>query len=403
MREWSSYSLGSLFDFSNGVNTDKSAYGSGVPFANVLEVITNESLTEELIPGRVRLQPSELRRYEVLPGDVLFNRTSETPDEVGLASTFVGHGGVVFGGFVLRGRPKSDVLDVSYSKYALRAADVRAQIVARGQGGIRANIGQRDLATVVVRLPELSEQIKVAEALDDASALVSSVRRLLAKKRNLAQGMVRALISGRDRLPGYSNPWTTFKLGSRADVRSGGTPSTFMPSFWGGDIKWMSSGEVHLRNVYDVVGRITQAGLQQSSARLLPPNTVLVALAGQGRTRGSVAISRVELATNQSLAGVIAHETLDPDFLYYNLSARYLELRGGSAGDGGRGGLNLTALKELNITAPELDEQRAISRLLRDVDAEISVLEQRLVSAESVKVGMSQKLLRSNGDEEVAV
>jgi type I restriction enzyme, S subunit len=142
---WKAFSLGDLFDFSNGVNADRSAYGDGIPFVNVLEVIANEALTDELIPGRIKLPSSLATRYQVRHGDVLFNRTSETQEEVGLASVYIGGGAVVFGGFVFRAQPRTKLLDVAYSKYAMRAHPVREQIMARGQGGIRANIGQRDL------------------------------------------------------------------------------------------------------------------------------------------------------------------------------------------------------------------------------------------------------------------
>src|SRR4051812_49432585 len=102
---WHKYELGQLFSFSNGINADKSAYGSGTPFINVLEVITNESLTAQDIPGRVTLPKKVLARYQVKRGDVLLNRTSETQDEVGLTSVYVDEQPVVFGGFVFRGQP----------------------------------------------------------------------------------------------------------------------------------------------------------------------------------------------------------------------------------------------------------------------------------------------------------
>lgn len=126
--DWTTHRLGELFEFSNGINADKSAYGQGTPFVNVLEVITSESLAVDAIPGRIALPKSTLVRYRVNHGDVLFNRTSETQDEVGLSSTYLGDEPVVFGGFVFRAQPKTAHLDVGYSKYCLRGDDVRSQI-----------------------------------------------------------------------------------------------------------------------------------------------------------------------------------------------------------------------------------------------------------------------------------
>ena len=108
---------------------------------------------------------------------------------------------IVFGGFVFRGRPLTNSLDLYYSKYALRTAQVRDQVTARGQGGIRANIGQRDLKAIVVTLPTVPEQHVIAEALDDASSQIKLLELLIAKKQEIKQGMMQQLLTGRTRLP----------------------------------------------------------------------------------------------------------------------------------------------------------------------------------------------------------
>lgn len=87
----------------NGVNADGDAYGTGVPFINVLEVITNSHLRITEVPGKVKLPAGTLNNYLVKKGDILFNRTSETQEEVGLASVYLDDEPVVFGGFVIRG------------------------------------------------------------------------------------------------------------------------------------------------------------------------------------------------------------------------------------------------------------------------------------------------------------
>lgn len=77
--------------------------------------------------------------------------------------------------------------------------------------------------------------------------------------------------------------WEIRKIGDFTDCTAGGTPSTQISAYWGGEIPWMSSGELHLKRVYDVVGRITQLGLNNSSTKFIPENSVLVGLAGQGK------------------------------------------------------------------------------------------------------------------------
>jgi type I restriction enzyme S subunit len=104
--DWAVTSMGELFTFQNGVNAGKAAYGKGTPFINVLEVITYPTLVETKIPGRISLPPQATSTFRVQTGDVLFNRTSETQEEVGLASVYIDNREVVFGGFVIRARPQ---------------------------------------------------------------------------------------------------------------------------------------------------------------------------------------------------------------------------------------------------------------------------------------------------------
>jgi type I restriction enzyme S subunit len=155
------------------------------------------------------------------------------------------------------------------------------------------------------------------------------------------------------------------RIGDVANVSAGATPSAGVAEYWeNGSIPWMNSGEVNKGTVYDTDTKITQAGYDSCSTRMLPPNTVVVALAGQGKTRGLVARTRVALCTNQSLAAIVPNRSLDSDFLYYYLSTQYQNLREISSGDGTRGGLNLQLIRSYRVPIPPLEIQREIVRNL---------------------------------------
>lgn len=201
------------------------------------------------------------------------------------------------------------------------------------------------------------------------------------------------LLTGKKRLPGFSEWWETKKIGEFADCTAGGTPSTLMPSYWGGSIRWMNSGELNQRFVSEVAGRITDDGLRNSSTTIIPRKCVLIGLAGQGKTRGTVAINLVETCTNQSIAAVLPSPAFVPEYLYYNLDMRYDELRGLSTGDGGRGGLNLTIIKAVPVPFPKIEEQTAIATILSNMDAEIAALEAKLGKTRQLRQGMMQELL----------
>lgn len=187
--------------------------------------------------------------------------------------------------------------------------------------------------------------------------------------------------------------WEVKKVSEFTNVTSGGTPSTAIKEFWGGKIKWMNSGELNLKRVYDVENRITQQGLKNSATKLIPTNCILIGLAGQGKTRGTVAINYVELCTNQSIAAIFPCNEIEPEYLYQNLDSRYNELRNESTGDGGRGGLNLRIIKNLLIPIPFKEEQIAIANALLETDELISSLENLIAKKQNIKSGTMQILL----------
>jgi len=276
--------------------------------------------------------------------------------------------------------------------YLLKASEPRLR--EAGQSGSQMNVNSDIVRGLTVRIPSsVEEQARVASVLWDVDDLIASLENTIVKKRAIKQGIMQDLLTGRTRLPGFGDPWQVRKVGDFAQVKAGGTPSTAVSRYWGGEIRWMSSGEIHQKRVHEVAGRITADGLRESAARLLPVGTILMALAGQGKTRGTVAVSRVELSTNQSIAGILPGDEHDSDFLYYSLDTRYSELRGESTGDGGRGGLNLTIINRLDVYMPDVEEQRAIARVLVDVDDELDGLSRRLEATRAIKQGMMQELL----------
>jgi len=127
--EWDVFELGELFEFKNGINAGKESYGKGVKFIHVMEVIYHDFISPDMIPGTVQISDEQKELYLVKDGDVLFNRTSETIEEIGMSAVYNGNEDVVFGGFVIRGRPILNAIDPVYKRYCLRSNLVRNQII----------------------------------------------------------------------------------------------------------------------------------------------------------------------------------------------------------------------------------------------------------------------------------
>lgn len=155
------------------------------------------------------------------------------------------------------------------------------------------------------------------------------------------------------------------KIKEVADCIAGATPSKTKYEYWeNGTIPWLSSGEVNKVEIFDTDTKITQLGYDNSSTKMVPENTVVIALAGQGKTRGTVAITHLSLCTNQSLCSIVTKDELNPRFLFHYLRGQYGNLRKLSSGDGGRGGLNLKIIGNIEIPVPPLPVQEEIVRIL---------------------------------------
>lgn len=202
------------------------------------------------------------------------------------------------------------------------------------------------------------------------------------------------------RFPAFQSTeqWKTKKLGDIAELYAGATPSTSVLEYWTeGTIPWMSSGEVHNGQIFETEKKITTLGYDRSSTKMVPANTVIVALAGQGKTRGSVAITRISLCTNQSLCSILPNETYDSDYLYFFLKSQYETLRFISSGDGTRGGLNLQMLRDFLIPFPSLEEQHIIALFLSSIDSFISSINGKVEQLKIHKKSLMQKLFPQKG------
>ncbi len=161
--------------------------------------------------------------------------------------------------------------------------------------------------------------------------------------------------------------WHKRKIGEVCHLMTGGTPSRTNPDFFGGDIRWLVSGDIHKGEILDCDGRITKAGMNSCNAKLLPVDSVMIALNGQGKTRGTVAILRVPATCNQSLVSICPNDPkrLLPEFLYANLLGRYQEIRQ-MTGDSGndRRGLNMGLIANIEVPIAPLPEQQRIVGIL---------------------------------------
>jgi type I restriction enzyme S subunit len=399
--DWDVVPFSRLFAFTNGVNADKTSYGKGVRFINVLEPIRYSHIYGPEVPGRVEVSVSAASTYSVRRGDIVFNRTSETDSDLGLAAVYLGSEHVVFGGFVIRGRPLDDTLDPMYSGYALRAKMIRSQIVPMGQGAVRSNISQQSLGRVLVAIPSKPEQRAIAAALSDVDALLGGLDGLIAKKRDLKQAVMQQLLTGQTRFPGFDGEWEMKRLGDHVVFLRHGvnSRSELLPE---GRVKYLHYGDVHAcKDVY--LSPVSLPSLPDAKAasldRLRDGDLILADasedIAGVSKSVEVRGVGSIEVVSGlHTIAARFDKNVLADGFkAFLQFCPPFAtQLRRLAAGTKVYA-TNRAHVASVEMRLPRVPEQTAIAAVLSDMDAELSALEARRDKTRALKQGMMQELL----------
>ncbi len=189
--------------------------------------------------------------------------------------------------------------------------------------------------------------------------------------------------------------WEVDSIGAHHRVVSGGTPSRSNPTYWsGGTIPWVKTTEVDYCAIRETEEHMTPAGLEGSAAKLLPPGTLLLAMYGQGVTRGKVAILDIEAACNQACAAIRpSDDAVEPKYLYHFLASRYDAIRQLAHG-GQQQNLNLEIVRDLRVAYPtDRAEQREIVAILDAIDRKIDLHRKKCAVLEELFKALLHKLM----------
>lgn len=373
--EWDIIKLGDCFEFKNGLNASKDCFGYGTPIVNYMDVYHHAALKSHHIAGLVNLSPSEIARFRVQKGDVFFTRTSETPEEVGFASVLLDDvKDCVFSGFVLRARPINTKLYPEYCAYCFKTAQVRNAIIKSCSYTTRALTNGKVLSEISIPLPPLAEQKKIAKALSDVDALINNLDGLIAKKRDIKQGTMQQILTGKKRLPGFTDEWKEQTLNDICSLSKG---------------IQLNSSKMNDSGLYPVFnGGIAPSGY--FSECNTEANTIIISEGGN--SCGFVNYIK-EPFWRGGHCYSLSNISIDKVFLYHILKfneASIMALRTGS----GLPNIKKSTLANFCLKNPQsISEQQAIATILTDMDDEIQALEAKRDKYTAIKQGMMQELL----------
>jgi type I restriction enzyme, S subunit len=247
------------------------------------------------------------------------------------------------------------------------------------------------------------EQQKIAECLRSIDELIAAEARKVAALKANKEALMRQLFpregetQPRLRFPQFRDApdWKESSLGKIFETTSGGTPSRSEASYWNGDIPWITTSLVDFGIITEAEEFISEAGLNNSSAKTLPKGTVLIAMYGQGKTRGKVAMLGFEAATNQACAALLPKAGIDPHFVFLSLTGRYEEFRKLS-NSGGQENLSQGLIRHFPFAYPlTAGEQKRIADCLTSLNQLIAGAVRKLEGLKTHKNGLVQQLFPS--------
>ena len=359
----------------------------GTPIITV-EHLGEHGITRQNLPQVSDEDTKRLKSYILKAGDIAFSRVGSVDRN---AYVTLSEDGWLFSGRILRLRPVSTDVDSRYLGYYFKLDETKNRIRNVAVGQTMASLNTKIMRDFSVALPPtIDEQTAIATALSDMDTLIDNLRRLIDKKKNIRQGAMQELLTGKRRLPGFEGEWEYFRLGDDCKFIGGGTPSTKIASHWNGNIPWVSSSDLTENDIFKLneTRFITDEAVSDSATQICPPNSILIV------TRvgiGKVALCNHKICTSQDFTNLYTerHNIL---FLAYRLLPIMRELAARAQGTSIKG-ITAEDVKSIRLLMPEINEQAAIAKVLTDTDEEIRSLESKLKKYERIKSGMMEKLL----------
>jgi type I restriction enzyme S subunit len=309
----------------------------------------------------VTVGSKELEKYRLKKGDVVFNNTN-SEEWVGKTAVFDQEGVYVFSNHMTRLRTNQELILPEYLAVYLHLLWAMGYSKTRAKRWVsQAGIEGSMLLSFKIQLPAIQEQQRIVDLLNQLKEVVT----LRVKFDDLLIQAKRQIF---EEIFGNPNPrantrWPIVKLGSVVTVATGGTPPREQADSFGGSIAWVKSTDLTDTPIIKTDESVTELGIQRSNARVYPKNTIMLAMYGQGQTRGRTGKLLIEASCNQACAALLPNEELLPDYLWVWLQLSYDAVR--SLGRGGQQeNLNLDIIRNIKLPKPPVDLQRTFSERL---------------------------------------
>ena len=358
--EWEEHTLSEYLEFKNGLNPDAKRIGSGLPFISVMDILSEGVINYDNIRGKVNATEKEIECFGVKDGDLLFQRSSETLEDVGRANVYMDNRTAIYGGFVIRGR-KIGNYDPLFFKYLLATPLARKRTCRMGAGAQHFNIGQEGLSKISLYFPSIEEQRKIAEFLSLIDERIATQNKIIEKLQSLIKGLVDELMTVL--LKGKLYPFSSFYI----KAGEGGTPTTSVVEYYTeGTIPFIKIEDLSCKYLTNNKDFITELGMQKSSAWLIPSKSVIYS---NGATIGAISINEYPVCTKQGILGIVPNTNINVEYLYLLMSSSYFSKEISRIIT--EGTMKTAYLKDINhikCPLPSMAQQKNITNLTSSIE-----------------------------------
>ena len=385
--EWSEHKFENIFDIKNGLNKGKDYFGEGIRILNYMDVNKYELNTENTIKGLVELTDDEIERYSVKPNDLFFTRTSETSEEIGLTSAYMGNTiKCVFSGFLLRARPKIDLNSLFFAYY-LRSPRQRNNIIKFSSITTRALISGGNLSKMKIKYPSIEEQNKIANLFLILDKKVELLEKKYREYQCFKKYLMQKLFAQELRFTDYIEEWKTIKLKDVGEINTGNTPSTKVNEYYSPKkYLWVTPSDISSKYIFDTAKRLSDEGAKKG--RFVKKNSVLVTCIA---SIGKNCIILEDGYFNQQINSITPSQSFDLDFIYYLIDYNSEKMKN-YAGITATPILNKKSFENMKFEFPSFDEQKQISNMLSNIDNKIFAIEELINKTQKFKKGLLQQM-----------
>ncbi len=387
-----------LADISNGISDSQNKEAEGIPVSRI-ETIATGKVNLAKIGYVSNISESAAERYLLNPGDILFSHIN-SPAHIGKTAIFRS-GRLYHGTNVLRIRTQRDTCTPEYFEYYCRYFRSIGEFSMNAQHAVnQSSLNQKKIKAFTLPLPPLAEQTRIAQKLDELLAQVDTLKARIdgipALLKRFRQSILAAAVSGRltEEWRLNASAWSDTTIGQVCSVATGKTPKRDIPGYWeNGDIPWLTSALTGSNFCSEAEQFVTAFAVKDCALKVFQPGTLLMAMYGEGKTRGQVTELKIAATCNQACAALVVDESLARKaFVKIRLQENYEEIRKQAVG-GAQPNLNLNKVREITIRLPSLPEQTEIVRRVEQLFAFADQLEAKVASAKSRIDHLTQSIL----------